>query len=201
MGAVLVLLSCVLCVVGPSVFGVFMGMYDTSSSSYLGPAYEETYASPSSMGLELPDKQGPVRPRDPLGEPAYEQAYEGLPPPFVREWEVRSVEGELALEVGTICPLLIEPRARGTGYWCQTQVVCEGLVLYGDGSSNGFLECDLPPDHDPERPVWAQDGDMLSDSDGAFVISGANGDIRIEDDATSDLGAFVVEGVTVRGSE
>lgn len=114
----------------------------------------------------------------------------GLRPHRVRA-EVERVEGLARLRRGATCEFdVIEERQADGSDWCNAQVQCGGLLLYG-GPRAGYFKCSLF--ERPERHVVGEDSETTSqDFDGAMRLDTVRGELVVRDDPRGPHGAFVV---------
>lgn len=145
--------------------------------------------TPSASGLDLPDPPGPVRPV-------------GVAPGITArtvEFSVTSVTGLPAVTTGAYCTFTLNDRGatHGTGR-CQTQVYCNGIALYGDGVSNGYLDCELTTSEPSGYPSATDAESTATDGDASLTLTPSTSEIVISDDATGPNGAFVVRGYVSR---
>jgi hypothetical protein len=104
---------------------------------------------------------------------------------------VTSAEGSIAASVGTTCALTVEQRDRLDGtFWCNTQIVCAGQLLYG-GPDAGYFPCVFHST--PRRDVVGADDQTHSeDGDAAMRLDTIAGSLEIWDDSTGPFGVFRV---------
>ena len=132
---------------------------------------------------------GPVAPGGPQLPPP-----PGVPmTPRVVSATVTNVTGSAPVAVGATCQFNVERMSRPdmpSGYWCRTQIVCGGRLLYG-GPNSGYFPCtvgDSPPS------VTGSDADTTaSDTDAAINLDTASGILSIRDDSASPNGEYSLD--------
>ena len=158
---------------------------------------DEMAASVPVVPYEPPKPPPGLGPMDPQAPPG--QGGPALPPPppaaaapRIVSATVTAVEGDAPVPVGASCDFNVEQSANPTvpsGYWCRTQIVCGGRLLYG-GPNSGYFPCtfsDAPP-----TVVGRDDETTAADTDAAMSLDTTSQTLTIRDDATSALGAYSV---------
>jgi len=104
---------------------------------------------------------------------------------------VTVVTGSRPVSEGAICSFRVErlPRSNGAGYWCRTQAVCGGKLLFG-GPTAGYFNCRMTVGSGvPE--ITGGDPDTSSvDNDASFAIDTTASSVVLRDDATSQNGEY-----------
>ena len=129
--------------------------------------------------------------------------YEGKPPvgggvalpqePKIRmiRATVTAVTGTKPVEDGAICAFTVEEHDWGQppGYWCRSQVVCGGKLLYG-GSSSGYFPCRLT---EGSPDVVGEDPDTTSeDTDASIELDTLDKRLSIHDDSSGPHGEYTL---------
>ena len=199
-GALYVLLGCAgLLIVGLCVatgIGTWMVFEQTSSPVY-GPTTPAPYVPPPTPVVPVPPT-GPGAPGTP-GGPGGPSVGPALPPPpsfappaLVRA-TVEGIEGASPVAVGSACEFTVERHpepSQPSGYWCRTQIVCGGRLLYG-GPSAGYFPCTLS--EGAPRTVVGRDVETTSsDTDAAMTLDTTTGELTVLDDASGPFGAYTV---------
>jgi hypothetical protein len=125
-------------------------------------------------------------PPPPLPDPSEES------PPLSVHATITSVTGTPGVAVGQTCEFHVERRDRddGSGFWCNSQVVCGGHALYG-GPNAGFFPCTLF--YAPTRGVVGADPNTTAtDEDAALSIDSGQQHLEVWDDARGPNGEFRV---------
>jgi hypothetical protein len=124
-------------------------------------------------------------------ETTKEEAALGTPPLTVKA-EVTRVSGSSGVRPGQTCNFFVERRQRAQNdFWCSTQVVCGGKLIYG-GNDRGFFSCRFY-EGDRRDVVGGEAETTREDRDGALRIDTRQGVLRVWDDASGPLGEFDVE--------
>lgn len=116
--------------------------------------------------------------------------------PRLVEAQITQTAGAAPVAVGAACRFNVEGRIRDDGtYWCNAQVTCGGLLLYG-GPSAGYFMCELRGP--PTRHVIGADAQTSSmDSDSSMEINTETRELRVRDDPTGNFGAYhIVANIT-----
>lgn len=98
--------------------------------------------------------------------------------------------GSQPAAAGSTCSFRVEhlPRSNGAGFWCRTQAVCAGRLLFG-GPTAGYFNCTYSGGASPA--VTGGDPDTTSaDSDASFAIDTTSGNVTIRDDASGPNGEY-----------
>jgi hypothetical protein len=145
-------------------------------------------------GPTVPTPPPPVAPSPfpPTPGPALPPPPSFAPPMLVRA-TIDSIEGASPVAVGTACEFTVERQPspeQPSGYWCRTQIVCGGRLLYG-GPSAGFFPCTLG--EGTPRTVVGQDVETTSvDTDASMTIDTSTATLTIRDDSAGPFGAYGV---------
>lgn len=186
-GGMYALIGCagllVLGLCGATAFGVFM------------VAQRDAVAGPGRPAQPIGQPNQPIgQPNQPIGQPNQPSGGPMLPgntTPRMVTATVSAVTGSRPVPEGAICSFAVERHAQANGYWCRSQVVCAGQLLYG-GANSGYFNCTLH--ESPRRDVVGADTDTTAtDTDAAFEIDTQRGFLRVRDDAAGIHGAFSVE--------
>lgn len=104
---------------------------------------------------------------------------------------VTSSTGSRPAPEGAVCSFRVEhlPRSGGSGYWCRTQAVCGGQLLFG-GPTAGYFNCDMTQDSSGTQILGADPDTTSADNDGSFAIDTNAGTVVIRDDSTSANGEY-----------
>lgn len=102
---------------------------------------------------------------------------------------VTDVTGNSPVNVGTRCEFDVTRVDRGDGtFWCNAQVMCGGLLLYG-GPNAGFFDCTLYDQ--PVRHVVGGESNTTSvDSDAAMQLDTLQGTLLVRDDPSGRYGQY-----------
>lgn len=196
-GALYVLLGCAgLLVLGLCVatgVGVWMVMEQASTVAPMYPTPPGPIPSPSVPSPTVPSPTLPnPTPFPPPTGPALPPPPSFAPPLLVRA-TIESVEGASPVAVGTTCEFTVEKQPspdQPSGYWCRTQIVCGGRLLYG-GPTAGYFPCTLG--EGSARTVVGQDPETTSvDTDGSMMIDTSTSMLTIGDDAAGVFGTYAV---------
>lgn len=149
--------------------------------------------SPPPPDAPVPRVRPPRPPRPDAPRPRT-PSYPDKPPPPASEVRlgvrVTSVTGGLSGRVLASCEVVVRPPSESTGN-CHAHIDCEGLVLYGEGST-GYLPCRFDG---ASGAVSGRDSDTHEgDGDAAVTIDTAARVLSIVDDASSTVGAYTLEG-------
>lgn len=157
-------------------FGVYL-LAEGMESHQVASAEWEPKPQPAGAGpIALPGARG--RP-----EPS------GLP--LIVHATVTEVSGRRSVEVGADCGFVVERHENPEGFWCRSQIVCGGTLLYG-GPNAGYFDCVIQAVPEP-RLVGGEDQTTRDDTDAAMRINSDDGVLTIMDDATGENGAYRVE--------
>lgn len=169
--------------------GVWMVMEQASSAPPVA------YPTPAPIpGPTVPTPPPPIAPTPfpPSTGPALPPPPSFAPPMLVRA-TIDSIEGASPVAVGTACEFTVERQPspeQPSGYWCRTQIVCGGRLLYG-GPSAGFFPCTLG--EGTPRTVVGQDVETTSvDTDASMSIDTSTATLTIRDDSAGPFGAYGV---------
>lgn len=154
--------------------------------------------SPPGRLPTMPSPPGPKppapTPRVPLG-PALPPPPSFAPPMLVRA-TVEAVDGASPVALGDACEFTVERHADSSqpvGYWCRTQIVCGGRLLYG-GATAGYFPCTLtdasPATGAPRSVVGRDDTTTSGDTDASMTLDTTSGTLTIADDAAGSYGAY-----------
>lgn len=102
---------------------------------------------------------------------------------------VEQVTGSRPVPIGSVCEFAVEKHAQQSGgYWCRSQIACNGRLLYG-GPSSGYFPCTM---FDPPRTdVVGQDPQTTSqDTDASMELDTLQGLLTIRDDVRGPYGAY-----------
>lgn len=119
---------------------------------------------------------------------------DGKPPPGTGPIEidvrVTAVTGALSGRVLGGCHVTVTTTADEQNN-CRARAQCDGLTLYGEGST-GYFPCTLDP---ISRAVSGNDGATTSsDRDAAFMLDTNARVLRLRDDASGSFGEYTLEG-------
>lgn len=170
-----------LCLVGLCVFfgfGVYL-LTETVESGQIASAEWQPDPKPDPMG------GGPTEP--PLDGPA--PSGSGLP--LQVEAVVTRVLGRAPVNQGAQCSFAVERHPSERGFWCRSQIVCAGSLLYG-GSNAGYYDCQLEVDPEP-RVIGGEDKTTSEDSDAAMQIDSSAGTLVVRDDRSGAHGEYRIE--------
>ena len=142
--------------------------------------------------LPIPDKPLPPDPANP-----WNGTNSPLPPPPTTAPRsvaatVTEVTGASPVPVGANCAFNVETDANPAapnGYWCRTQIVCGGRLLYG-GPNAGFFPCTMT--ESPPTIVGRDDDTTNTDSDAAMELDTGQSRLTVRDDASSANGAYSI---------
>lgn len=163
---------------------------------------QDPFAGPGGFGPAPDPTPAPrARPRPPPAAPSPSPSPSPSPapapsgpsgpsePPRVVVATVTSVDGSRPVREGTTCGFTVERHPRDpSGYWCRTQVVCGGKLLYG-GPRAGYFPCTWHRGGSKDV-VGGEDGTTSEDSDAAFELDTRNDTVTIRDDDTGTHGAY-----------
>lgn len=141
---------------------------------------------------------GPVQPGVPPINPST-PPNPALPPPpepptpMSVVARVDAVTGSAPVAVGATCNFNVERHsfASPPGYWCRAQIRCNGVLLYGAGTS-GYFQCTLGASPSG-RTVVGSDGQTTSaDTDASMTLSTVGRQLTLRDDASGSYGAYTL---------
>ncbi len=105
---------------------------------------------------------------------------------------VTAVDGSAPVSNGATCNFNVRRQPRQdmpNGYWCNTQIVCAGKLLYG-GPNAGFFPCTVGDS--PPSVVGSDTMTTEQDTDAAMDLNTPGGTLTIRDDATGTHGQYSV---------
>jgi len=119
-------------------------------------------------------------------------AASGAVPAVSLQGTVTTVTGTPPVAAGTACQVIVNPVSAG-GFTCRIQIICNGQMLYGGGTT-GFAHCGVAPGPDGLVGVTAQDtATTPQDRDPAVDLRLAEGRVILSDMAGSALWSITIE--------
>jgi len=139
-----------------------------------------------------PDQAYPAQPSGPSTGPMM-PSNPGTSPGATDSVEVNAtvtvVTGSRPVPENAICSFRVERHERSQGrYWCRTQAVCGGRLLFG-GATAGYFPCTFSGGASPS--ITGGDPDTTSsDNDASFAIDTNDSRVIIRDDASGPNGQY-----------
>lgn len=193
-GTIYLLLGCAgLLIVGLCVatgVGIWLVLERAEPPPGPGPAVAVPAVPQPPLPFEPP--KPPVDPIEPPRGPA-------LPPPpafgatpLVIRANVDEIDGSRPVEPGVSCEMTVERHTLPSppGFWCRTQILCGGKLLYG-GPQAGYFYCDWS--NPAVRHVRGEDGETYRiDNDAAMALDTRAQTLTIRDDDGGAHGAYTL---------
>jgi len=162
---------------------------------YLTQRSEEVVTAPVPVTPPKPPPPGqPTQPGRPIvpgpGGPTMPPPPSVPTAPRIVRATVTAVDGSAPVSNGASCNFNVRRQARPdmpNGYWCNTQIVCAGKLLYG-GPNAGFFPCTVGDS--PPSVVGSDTSTTSQDTDAAMDLNTPGGTLTIRDDGTGTHGQY-----------
>ncbi|NOY94044.1 MAG: hypothetical protein GXP55_22910 [Deltaproteobacteria bacterium] len=149
--------------------------------------------SSSPMSSPMPQAQQPTGPGSGPMMPSQGGGTPGATSSVEVTAAVTVVTGSRPVSEGAICSFRVErlPRSNGAGYWCRTQAVCGGKLLFG-GPTAGYFNCRMTVGGGAPEITGGDPDTSSADNDASFAIDTTESSVVLRDDATSQNGEYTL---------
>ncbi len=137
------------------------------------------------------DGDDPTAPKERGPSPTVQTPDRDESAPWVVVAKVTAATGTKPVDEGAQCGFAVERHpSPGGGYWCRSQIVCAGKLLYG-GPRSGYFQCTVVTSG--RLSIVGSDVETSAkDTDAAMTLNTVLGELSLRDDSSGAHGAYTL---------